>query len=209
MGLYRGRRRPGATTAAGAAYARGQRAARNARKAGMTVAVCGLLTAGGLSLPPSLAGYGLAAPAVADPATAMQGKTVTMDLAGADIHTVVNLLQRETRLNFAIKDGDKPYRPVTVGLDHAPFDKALRTIALSADAVVTLNEDGVYVFRPASAAPETSSGAEQAPPSTAASSASPAAPTAQNASPIALADLHWHKLVLQHAIPSEILKIMH
>ncbi len=169
---------------------------------GVAVALCGLFTVGvpGGILSPAL--HGLSAWGDALPAS----KTVDIDVVGADLATVINLLQRQTGVEFLIQDTGRPFGKVTVGLAHASFDKALRTIAQSANATVQRNQDGVYVIRPAAGNDGGSAD------NSAGGSSSPVSDTAQTvAAPPAApqAEMHWQKLVLLHAIPNDVLKIMH
>jgi len=112
----------------------------NRRRSGLTTA-CGLLALGGLA--------SAAAPAWS--AEDAAGKTVSIDVAAGDLHAVVSMLERQVNVEASVRDGDKPFKPVYVHLDGASLPKALRTIAQSAGAKVTKNEDGVYVFEPESA----------------------------------------------------------
>lgn len=180
-----------------------------ALQAGVTTAVCGLITLGGLpTAPPSLAGYGLM-PAQADAGLASPDKTVTIDITSADIFTVVNMLKRQTGMDIVIQDEGRPFGKVNVLLNHAPFDKALRTIAMAANATVQRNEDGVYVIRSSNGAPSS----PVAPPATDSSNPAPAAVQAAETTQapavhVRPANLTWHKIVLQHAIPSDVLKLL-
>ena len=172
------------------------------RRSGLTTA-CGLLALGGL------ASAAAPAPSLAD----ASGKTVSIDVAGGDLHAVVSMLERQVNVEASVKDGDKPYKPVYIHLDGASLPKALRNIAQSAGAKVTKNEDGVYVFEPESAPSASDFSGTAADPA-------PAAPqpmaqqAAQQSAPSAPAprfppgSLHWNTLVLQHAVPSAILKMM-
>jgi len=83
-------------------------------------------------------------------------KTVSIDVAGVKLQTVVNMLGRQTGIEAVVREGDKPFSLVNINLNGATLAQALRVIALSAGAVVTRNEDGVYVFRQADAAPDPS-----------------------------------------------------
>ncbi len=186
----------------------GKTSAGRAARAGLTVALSGLLWAGAGS--PALLG---ARAAYADGAL---GKTVDIAVVGADLPTVINLLQQQTGLEFLIQDTGKSFGKVTVALSHATFDKALRTIAYSANATVTRNSDGVYVIRAAddNAAPmPTGPTLSAGPPLSAGgldTGAAYVAMPAQVAPPLRPAEQNpWRKLPLQHAIPSEVMRIMH
>ncbi len=74
-------------------------------------------------------------------------KTVSIDVTGVKLQTVVNMLGRQTDIEAVIKEGEKPFPPVTVNLSGCTLAQALKVIALSAGAVVTRNRDGVYVFQ--------------------------------------------------------------
>ncbi len=167
------------------------------RKAGVTAALSSLL------LTASASAVLVAAGAQPVWAGAASGKTVDIDMVSADLPTVINLLQQQTGLEFSIQDTGKPFGKVTVGLSHASLDKALRIIANSANASVTRDADGVYVFRPAGDGtnPGLADTAMLSPEATA--PAVPALPAAPSEKKL------WRKLALEHAIPSEVLKIMH
>ncbi len=160
-------------------------------RTGLTAA-CGLLALGSLAA---------SAPAQSLPDS---GKTISLDVAGSDLHTVVNMLEHQANVEAMVRDGNAPFKPVNVYLKDAGLGKAMRMIASSAGARVTLNSDGVYVFEP-------DSGSGTALPDSASS-----APM-EGASPLsgnpeahyAPGDLQIHIIVLQHAVPSEILKLMH
>lgn len=212
MGLKRGQARRVAANKAATEDKTGPRR----RKAAATAALCGWMTLGGLALPPSLVAYGLAAPAAAD-APDTTGKTVSIDVTAADLHAVVNMLEKQAGIEALIQDGDRAFRPVNVHLENASLPKALRTIAQSAGAKFSLNADNVYVFEPQSAVPMTAS-FESAPPAPVvpAESILPAAPSSDSRQQVVAAlptinpnDLHWQKLVLQHAIPLDVLRTMH
>jgi len=170
-------------------------------------AACGLLAAGGL-VPAS----------PARSAADLSGKTVSLDVAAGDLHSVVLTLERQVGVEALVQDGDKPYKPVYVHLDEAALPKALRTIALSAGARVSVNADGVYVFEPLSAAPAVDSPAVEPQWKVNLGGnvpvASPAAPVYENAAPSSPEaafppnSLHYNTIVLQHAVPSDILKLM-
>ena len=153
-------------------------------------AAAALALFGGLALlpPPGLA-QTAASPAPGD-------QVITLDLAGADVHSVVSTLQRQVRgLNLMLKDGDKPYKPVYLHLNNATVETVLRDVALSSGAELTRNDDGSYFLHPTAPTPAPAPAA--APP--------PVAPTpAVETVPL---DLEWHKLVLTHAIPSEIMAL--
>ena len=176
----------------------GSRGASRTVRVGVAAALSSLLLTAAASATLTAAG---AMPVRADAAS---GKTVDIDMVSADLPTVINLLQQQTGLEFSIQDTGKPFGKVTVGLNHASLDKALRIIANSANASVTRDQDGVYVFRPAGdgAASAGMTTSALAPEAVAAVSvpALPVPPSAQK---------NWRKLPLEHAIPSDVLKIMH
>lgn len=180
-----------------------------ARKVGATAALCGLMAAGALpgAFPP-LANLS-ASPAYAD--SMPQDKTVNIDVVNADIRSVISVLQRQTGVNVVIQDGGRPFGTVSVTLSHATFQQALRMVALSANATVTKTDDGMYVIRAADPGTTVSAGAGDA-----ITAASPVAPTDAQAAPDAAPavqpdppNMTWRTIVLQHAIPSDVLKIMH
>ena len=105
-------------------------------RAGQTAAACGLLALGSLSA---------SALAQSAPDT---GKTVSLDVAASDLHTVVTMLERQADVEALVRDGDTPFKPVNVHLKDAGLAKAMRTIAFSAGAKVSVNSDGIYVFEP-------------------------------------------------------------
>lgn len=174
-----------------------KRGASRAARAGVTAALTGLLLTAAASATLVAAGT---LPARADAAA---GKTVDIDMVSADLPTVINLLQQQTGLEFSIQDTGKPFGKVTVGLNHASLDKALRIIANSANATVTRDQDGVYVFRPAGEGASTAGFLDNTPAPVAAP-----APALNSALPPS-AQKNWRKLPLNHAIPTDILRTMH
>ena len=164
------------------------------RRTGLTAACCGLLTLAGLTAHPAFAQADLA------------GKVVNIDVQNADFGTVVGLLERESGADVTVREGDHPFRPVTVHLVDAPLEKAMKRIAFSAHASVRRDTDGSYVFEPEAAPVDVPAPAQSAP-------AAPAgqAPTmeADPEARYAAGDLHWRSLVLQHAVPADILTLMH
>src|SRR6185437_12151499 len=101
-------------------------------KAGVTAVVAGLLTGGGLTNAGLLGHVQLATPAYADWQPDNSNKTVDLDLADADLHAVVAVIQRQTGAQIVIQDGSHPYGHVTVQLQGASLSTVLRYIALSA-----------------------------------------------------------------------------
>ncbi len=186
MGYHKGRQ------------AGGTRGASRAVRASVTAALSGLLLTAAASATLVTGG------ALSARADAASGKTVDIDMVSADLPTVINLLQQQTGLEFSIQDTGRPFGKVTVGLNHASLDKALRIIANSANASVSRDADGVYVFRPAG---EFASGAGVTDTMLAPAAATPVAAPAAPLPPSARKN--WRKLALEHAIPSEVLKIMH
>lgn len=178
----------------------------HALKAGVTTALCGLMAVGGLPTAyPTLAHYGLAAPVYAD--AAPQGKTVDINVVNADIRQVIGLLERQTGLDVVIQDTGQPFGTVTLTLTGATFEQALRHIVLSANASMTRTQDGTYVIRPGSAG-TTASFDTPSMPDAAASDSQSSVPSAPPVAP-KHDNMTWRTIELQHAIPSEILKIMH
>ncbi len=106
-----------------------------------------------------------------------------------------------------MRDGDRPYKPVYAHLEERPLPVVLRTIAQSAGAKVSRNDDGIYVFEPdvPSAAPAPSV-QMSAPPQYAAAQADPNDNPESHYAP---GELHWQSLELQHAVPIELLRLMH
>ena len=163
-----------------------------ARRSGLTAA-CGLLALGGFS-----------ASTLAQGIPNAPGRTVTLDLAGSDLHAVVGQLQQQTGIEAMVRDGDTPYKRVNVHLLDANLGKAMRTIAFSAGARVSINPDGIYVFEPETR----NSDNFQAP----APSAPPPMQYADGSDAphhYAPGELQYRSIVLQHAVPIEILKLMH
>lgn len=163
------------------------------RRAGLTAA-CGLLALGGLS-----------STALAQGAPDASGKTVSIDVAGSDLHTVVNMLEHQADVEALVRDGDTPFKLVNVHLKDAGLAKAMRTIASSARAKVSINADGIYVFEP-----EDGSGVSL-----------PEASSHQFSSTMQYADvnsdaphhyapgeLQYRSIILQHAVPADILRLM-
>ncbi len=163
------------------------------RRSGLTAA-CGLLALGSLTASAS-------AQSLPD-----SSKTVSIDVVGGDLHAVVGMLEQRAHVEALVRDGDAAFKPVNVHLEDDGIAKAMRMVALSAGAKVSLNSDGVYVFEP-----EAGGGASQ--PETPASSApSPQAPQADDSNPeakFAPGELQYRSIVLQHAVPADILKLMH
>jgi len=113
------------------------------------------------------------------------GKTVDLDLVDADLHVVVATIQRQTGAQIVIQDGSAPFKHITVQLHDASLTKVLRYVALSADADVVRNDDGVFVIKPAGQFAATT----EAP--------------RRNTS-----NYQYFKLILQHAVPRDILYTM-
>lgn len=129
---------------------------------------------------------------------AAQEKTVSLDVTAADLHAVMSMLERQADVKSSIHDGNPPYKPIYVHLENVSLTKALRAIAASAGASVSLNANGVYVFEPGGTTtivPPPSAPAEK--------------PAPKTKAPLNPADLHWQKLVLQHTTPDEVMRIMH
>ena len=174
------------------------------KRRGLTTACCGLLTLGGLTV--------LVAPHPAVAQSAEQGSKVNIDVVGEKLQTVLTILGRQANIETVVQEGDTPFKLINVHLSESSLPKALRTIALSANARVKRNEDGVYVFSQDS---DTSSASNAAAQPAAAPAPVQNAANTQNSSNdnpelrFAPGDLHWQALVLQHAVPAEILKLMH
>ncbi len=140
------------------------------------------------------------------------GKIVTIDVANADFGTVVAMLERQAGVDVTIRQGDQPFKQVSVHLVDKPLEYALRKIAFSAHARVSRDSDGGYVFEP-----ESSTGPDSdmtpAQPRTAAltTDANSQTGTSDEDAPrhYPAGSLHWQAIVLQHAVPSELLRIMH
>ncbi len=161
-------------------------------RAGWTAA-CGLLAWGGLT-----------ATAPAQAAPDMSGKTVSIDVAGSDLHTVVTMLEHQADVEALVRDGDAPFKPVNVHLKDAGLAKAMRTIAFSAGAKVSVNADGIYVFEPDAGGaflPETPSAPAPQP----AQYADGGSDAPRHYAP---GELQYRTIVLQHAVPADILKMM-
>ncbi len=165
----------------------------NQRRLGLTAA-CGLLALGGFS-----------ASAQAQSGPDAPGKTISLDVARGDLHAVVGMLQQRAGVEVEVRDGDTPFKPVNVHLIDASLGKVMRTVASSARAKVSINSDGIYVFEPEDAGsgavlPETPAlrtaaytdgdGGEDAP---------------RHYAP---GELQYRSIVLQHAVPTDILKLM-
>jgi len=140
------------------------------------------------------------------------GKVVTIDVADADFGTVVAMLQRQANVDVTIRQGDQPFKHVSVHLVDKPLEYALRKIAFSAHASVSRDTDGGYVFEPESS---TASSSEMLPAQTRTASlttdADNSASTVDENAPrhFPPGSLHWQAIVLQHAVPSELLRLMH
>ena len=114
-------------------------------------------------------------------------KTVSLEVSRGDLRAVIAMLGRQAAVRVLVCGGDQPYKPVYVHLDGASLSKALQAIALCAGAQVTRNGDGVYVFSPLSTSPPLPGAVPEIP----------------------AVGYRWHTLVLQHAVPSDILALMH
>ena len=81
----------------------------------------------------------------ADPVTA----AVTLDVREAHLEDAVQLLTKQTGVDNVVfvNVAGKAFGVVTVKMTDQPFEKVLRAMAASAEAVVSL-EDGVYYLRP-------------------------------------------------------------
>lgn len=169
-------------------------------KTGLTTALCGLMAVGGL---PALIGHDGAMPVYAqsDVNDASSGRFVDLSIIDGNLAMVIKLLQQQTGLEVMLQDAGRPFGRVSVTLNHASPMKALRTIATAANATISKTEDGVYVLRAAGVGDN----AADAAPMPAVAPPADAAPAA----PAPLANLSIHKLVLQHAKPSDVMKIMH
>ena len=129
---------------------------------------------------------------------------ITIDLTGADLHSVVSSLMRQVPgLNLMLKDGDLAYKPVYLRLTDAPIETVLHDVALYSGAELTRNDDGSFFLHPPTPVPSPVTVASALTPMAAA----PAVPVSTIPAP-APAGFAWHKLVLRHAIPSEILAML-
>ena len=118
--------------------------------------------------------------------TFVPDKTITLDVINADLRSVVVMLERQANIQAIVQDSDKAYRLVSVHIVSTPVDDAIHTVALSVGMQVTQKPDGVYVFEPSKmihlATPQT---------------------------PAKAADLRYRTIVLRHANPADVLKLMH
>ena len=188
MGFNRGRWRTGA-----AGSARRTRVA----QAGTAVTLCGLMAVAG--------GARAQADATAAATTAPAGKTVSLRLSNADIYTVINQFQDQTKMDVAIIEGAQPYNKLNVFLNKVTPEAALRYIAASAGAIMTRNSDGVYIIQPSVGQPETGT-APAAPQSPSNQSPAPDAPSLPQYKP---GDFRPHKLFLRYVSPDAVLKKLH
>ncbi|MDQ2686796.1 MAG: type II and III secretion system protein [Armatimonadota bacterium] len=165
-------------------------------KPGLTTALCGLMAVGGL---PALIGHdgAIFAQAQAGGMDASAGRPVDISIVNGDLAMVIKLLQQQTGMEVLLQDAGRPFGKVSVTLTHASPMKALRTIAASANATISKNEDGVYVLRAGGGGNDAADVAPM-------QAALPADPT-----PAPLANTSLRKIVLQHAKPSDVMKIMH
>ncbi len=162
-----------------------------APRPGVTAA-CGLLALG-------LSAVSASAQSLPD----TSGKTVSLDVVGGDLHSVVGMLEQRAHVEALVRDGDTPFKPVNVHLEDDSLAKAMRTIAFSAGARVSVNSDGIYVFEPET---DSASPQEAAPAQTQeAFDNSESSPEAHYAP----GDLQYRTITLQYAVPSQILKLMH
>ena len=106
----------------------------------------------GLAAPLSIVALGMAgtAPAAMAADTTDLSKTlVTMDLRDADLKQAVAMLTNKSQVvNIVIRSvPGRDFARVNVKLTDVPLPRALRTIAASADAVLT-EDEGIYYLRP-------------------------------------------------------------
>ena len=157
-------------------------------------AACGLITLGALS-----------APVLAQSAPDTSGKTVSLDVAASDLHTVVTMLERQAGVEALVRDGDMPFKPVNVSLKDAGLAKAMRTIAFSAGAKVSVNSDGIYVFEPG----DGSASLSETPSASQAGSQSADGGGSDAPRHYAPGELQYRTIELQHAVPDDVLRLMH
>jgi len=131
----------------------------------------------------------------ADEVSVPVNKAVDLDLANADLGLVVDAIQRQTGANIVIQAGQKPFGKVNVHLNNMPLDRALRNVALSAGATLIKDSDGTFILRQGGQGNQFAQDDDRTP-----------AVTRQALSP---SDLHWYKIVLQHAVPHDVLYLMH
>lgn len=193
MGLKRAQRHASRSARANSSEDRG------ALKVGVTAALCGILIGvGPASIRCTVSPFAISS-ATADTLTEGVPQTVDVNVVHADLSEVVHILEEQTGAEIVIKDGDQPFHKVNLSLRHATLGKALRNIAISAGAVVTKNSDGVYVIEPGLTS------------DTAVSDSVASPVTTQTESQLATqkAGYFWQKLVLKHAIPKDVLYLMH
>ncbi|BDI31254.1 hypothetical protein CCAX7_33050 [Capsulimonas corticalis] len=171
-------------------------------KAGLTCAVTGLLFTAGY-MPTHEGWRSCVGAAYGESLTA--GKSIDLELADADLQMVVGLLQRKTGAEIVVQSGDKPFSKVNVNLTHASLEKALRNVALSANAVLSRDNDGVYILRPAQNG--ASGNVDGETPVGSAVSYRPNSQMPAQAEKLSDVDLHWYKIVLQYAVPRDVLHL--
>jgi len=90
-----------------------------------------------------------AVPVRAQTSAAMPSNLVTLDVREARLENAVQLLTSQTGINNVVfvNVPGKTFGVVTVKMEDQPFEKALRAMATSAMAKVTL-EDGIYYLSP-------------------------------------------------------------
>ena len=140
-------------------------------------------------------------------------KIVTVDVANAAFGTVVDIIQRQANVDVTIRQGDQPFKNVSVHLIDKPLAYALQKIAFSAHARVSRDSDGGYIFEPEA---DGNSDRDNSPALQTASlnTSSPGRSQDNDGAEEAprhypSGSLHWQPIVLQHAVPSELLQIMH
>ncbi len=138
-------------------------------------------------------------------------KIVTIDVADANFGTVVAMLQRQANVDVTIRQGDQPFKNVSVHLIDKPLAYALSKIAFSAHARVSRDSDGGYVFEPEAAG---SSAGDSSPMLQTASLNTDSSGRSRDSAEEAPrhyppGSLHWQPIALQHAVPSELLRLMH
>lgn len=86
--------------------------------------------------------------ALAQTPSQVPGKSVTLTIINGDFLTTLVRLERQYHIQCVLQDSIDAHSKINVALSGVLLPLAMRCLALSADAQVTQNPDGVYVFTP-------------------------------------------------------------
>ncbi len=84
-------------------------------------------------------------------------KVVTLNMENGDLQTAIFRMEHQYGIQCIIESGIDAHRTIGIGMTDTPLIQALRFLASAADAQVTRDSNGVYVFAPRPAGvPQTS-----------------------------------------------------